>query len=218
MTQDGFRSGRPLAVATTVLGAIGAGCIALDLITTLLRQGGRQELAASSLALLHALVFLAGAIVFLCWVYRATSNLPALGSMSVRMSPSSAVWGFFIPIVNLVRPYQALKDLWTESRPAEINDSGFALVQRAPLVGWWWGTWIASRLTNIVSITTSRLYDDGDSRPFQLLLLASLLNLVATILWIKMVRRIDQMQTEQHDKLRAAAYRAPPVFGSMYRG
>src|SRR5690606_25719047 len=55
-------------------------------------------------------------------------------------SPGWAVGYWFLPIINLIRPYQIVRELWYRS------GSGIAL-EAAPksapaLVSAWWGTWV----------------------------------------------------------------------------
>ena len=91
---------------------------------------------------LDGLLFIAATVVFLTWVYRSIANLPALGSMSCRFSPSGAVWSYFIPFVNLVRGHQVMATIWQESQPPAVNENGFYLPRSATLVHWWWGLYL----------------------------------------------------------------------------
>jgi hypothetical protein len=98
--------------------------------------------AAAGLAGLDQLVFWSTAVVFLTWTYRATANLPALGSMSAKFTPGSAVWWYFIPFANLVQGHAVMANIWTESQPPAVNENGFYLPRKAMLVHWWWGLYL----------------------------------------------------------------------------
>jgi hypothetical protein len=95
------------------------------------------------------LLFLAATVVFMTWVYRSIANLPALGSMTCRFTPSGAVWSFFIPFVNLVRGHQVMATIWTESQPALVSDTGFHLPRKTTLVNWWWGLYLFSAVASL---------------------------------------------------------------------
>lgn len=60
--------------------------------------------------------YLTTAIVFGMWVYRAHANLRARGATNLRVTPGWAVGFFFIPILSLWKPYEAMKDLWKASQ------------------------------------------------------------------------------------------------------
>jgi uncharacterized membrane protein YfbV (UPF0208 family) len=57
------------------------------------------------------------AIVYLCWLYRVSTNLPALAVNAQTYSPGWSVGYWFIPFVNLVCPYQAVKEVFEENHP-----------------------------------------------------------------------------------------------------
>ena len=95
-------------------------------------QGG-QELIALGQLLAH----LVGGLVFLKWLARATLNsqgfLPREAA-PMRFSPTMAVVVWFIPFINLVRPYQVVADLFRiATNPADWSR------QSAPpwLILWW---------------------------------------------------------------------------------
>ena len=67
---------------------------------------------------LGALVLnLLAAVAFCVWIHRAASNLPALGRYGMKFTPGWCVGWFFIPFANLVKPFQAVKELWRASHP-----------------------------------------------------------------------------------------------------
>jgi hypothetical protein len=71
-------------------------------------------------------------ILEVIWVYRATTFVRRTGRPT-QLAPGWAVAGFFVPVVNFWFPYVAVRDLLRGS-PA------------VRLVGWWWGSSLASGL------------------------------------------------------------------------
>ena len=65
----------------------------------------------SLLASTGFLVWLGTATAVLMWVHRAYRNLPALGARDMAYSPGWAVGWWFIPFLNLVRPYQVVREI-----------------------------------------------------------------------------------------------------------
>jgi hypothetical protein len=142
-------------------------------------------------------VYIATVVLFLMWLYRAHENLSAFGVEKRHLQYSSgwAVGSFFVPFVNLVVPYRAIKELWRKSVPnsssmffSELSPPGFF-----PL---WWGFWIISnfidqlyfRLTWRESVSTDVTSTIG--------VLSGVLGLIAALLAVKVVKEIDRQQTE----------------------
>jgi hypothetical protein len=93
----------------------------------------RQQLIAA----LQIGAFIVTGIAFLVWVHGAYRTLTLVGTRTAKFTPGWAVGYWFIPFINLVRPYQILKELWqrSESRNSEANLAG----NPSPgLVGCWW--------------------------------------------------------------------------------
>lgn len=139
---------------------------------------------------------------FLFWIYRAHSNLPALGAENLDYSPGWAVGYFFIPILNLFRPYQVMSEIWRGSNPALYSTTiGKILRSSSSLVGWWWGMFlIMSYLNNVVSLRFTRHINTDEDfinacyfSAFSYLVIS----LAATIT-IKLVRNIEDNQEERH--------------------
>ena len=73
--------------------------------------------------------YLGAAISWLAWLSRAIDNVPALGGGRPRGSPREAITAWFVPVVNLARPYWILRDLHDRlAVPGRRN---------APLHAWW---------------------------------------------------------------------------------
>ena len=92
-------------------------------------------------------------VVFYCmWIHRAYSNLRGLGWSSLRYSPGWVVGYHFIPFLNLVRPCQAMADLWRGSEP-DLASSDRDLLKNpiTPMIGVWWALWIGSGVLGQVS-------------------------------------------------------------------
>jgi hypothetical protein len=84
---------------------------------------------------------LAGAVAFLRWLRMAYGNLPALGAVP-RFGPNWAVAFFLVPILNLFRPYQVMRELWIAS-----------VGGRAAIVGWWWAAYLVASFLGARSFT-----------------------------------------------------------------
>ncbi len=93
---------------------------------------------------LQLAVLVVTAILFLVWIYRSHRNLTALGASGLKYSPKWAVGGWFIPIMNLWRPYQVTAEIAKASGPESSDPEGQAwqTASVSPLLKFWWALWI----------------------------------------------------------------------------
>ena len=96
----------------------------------------------------------AGLIACFCvvgrWIYRASANAHAIDSR-LAISPGWAVGWYFVPIMSLFRPFQAMKEIWFAS-----HRSGGGHEQRAPaILSIWWTLWIVCNAIGTASFRMS---------------------------------------------------------------
>ena len=197
-----YVSARGRSIAITVLMIAQLVALVLSTVGYAIALDGHELTGAlglvfgGALDILDSALFLATTVVFMTWVYRAIANLPALGSMSCRFTPSGAVWSFFIPFVNLVRGHQVMATIWTESQPAAVNENGFWLPRKTTIVNWWWGLVILMRVASWVTSHTTAT--DADELR-ELVISGIVLNvvyIVAGALFLVMVRGAQSRQDE----------------------
>ena len=78
-------------------------------------------------------------VVWCVWQHRAQQNAIALDGGGLEFTPGWAVGWWFIPIANLFKPFQAMRELWKAS-----HGGAWRALPTWGLIGWWWGVWIAS--------------------------------------------------------------------------
>jgi hypothetical protein len=161
----------------------------------------------SGIGVLDIVLYLATAVLFCVWAYRAYKNLPRLGIRGLKHSPGWAVGYLFIPILNWFKPCVVFLEMWKASDPKAPLDDAYAWQERSggALVGFWWAFWIISRVTAFVSSRASW----GSHNPtlheikFQIgaLALARIASTLAAILAIFVVMRIQTRETESYRRL-----------------
>ncbi|MEA2206843.1 MAG: hypothetical protein QOE77_3619 [Blastocatellia bacterium] len=159
--------------------------------------------------LLQFVTFVATVVVFLMWLYRAYENLPAFGHWrsSIKFSSGWAVGSFFVPFVSLVVPYQAVKELWRKSEPA--NALTFGESGPPSFFPLWWGFWIVSNIVSQISFRMT-LEQKAPADITNVVAIASdLLDIPAALLAIAVVRSIDRRQTEASQQVNVQ-FQAPP--------
>ena len=149
----------------------------------------RQGLLAAA----GIVALLATAILCLVWLHRAYANLKLMGSKQTEITPGWAVGYWFIPFVNLFRPYMTVKELW--QRSATGNAAG-DLAAAPALIGLWWAAYVAAgftgRAATMTSSGASQLQDLSNSTMWSLA--SNTMLVFAGIFLIMVVRQIDAAQ------------------------
>ena len=96
-------------------------------------------------------IFIATVVVFSRWIYVAHANKWSLGATGMRFTPGWAIGSFFVPIINLYMPYQAMKELWLVSAdPLQWQHQ-----RRSAILPWWWLFWLVSGILGQASLRMS---------------------------------------------------------------
>ena len=145
-----FRDLRDMASKLSTLLLIVAGVSLLRVVSSLMQlkllshapygltEAHANDMRERWIQIAHLVVWLAAAVMFGRWIYCAHRNLPALGTRHMRFRPRWAVGSFFVPIVNLWAPFQAMRDLAKASRSPthwELEDTPLLIIT-------WWVLWV----------------------------------------------------------------------------
>src|SRR6266540_5226992 len=80
---------------------------------------GDKLLESGSDFILSGIDSVIGFVVFiltLYWYYRASKNVRAFGATGITSPVMAVVW-WFVPILNLWKPYSVARDIWKASNP-----------------------------------------------------------------------------------------------------
>lgn len=97
-------------------------------------------------------VFIVSGILILKWIYQANQNARQLGAKDMAFSPGWSIGFYFIPIVSLWKPYQAMKEIWQASQ----NPSNWSAEKVSSILGIWWFFWIANSIAGQAAFRLSR--------------------------------------------------------------
>jgi Domain of unknown function (DUF4328) len=143
-------------------------------------------------------VFLTSVVLSLKWIYRANLNAWRLGAEGMQFSPGWAIGYFFIPILNLWKPYQAFKEIWR----ASASPKHWRSVTSTALLPVWWALFlIAAYLGQAdlnATVRTIELPTEGLPLFANALSLAgNIVEIPLDIAFIVLIRQIYRMQMEQ---------------------
>ncbi|HZF01484.1 MAG TPA: DUF4328 domain-containing protein [Methylomirabilota bacterium] len=105
-------------------------------------EGSSNDTREEAVALVQVALYLFTVVIFGRWIFRANRNVRALGANDLTETPGWAVGYFFVPIVCLWKPYQAMKELWRASQ----NPSAWRNMPASQILPGWWTLWIVSNL------------------------------------------------------------------------
>jgi hypothetical protein len=104
------------------------------------------ELAYVVVGVAQLAALLVAAVFFIRWLRRAYGNLEALAEAPLRFDPRWAIWGWFVPFLNLVRPQQVVREVWDVCEAAwqRMPDRVVGLARPPDHVNLWWGLFLAT--------------------------------------------------------------------------
>lgn len=155
-------------------------------------------LLVSGLAGIGLFVALIVSVVLVArWIYLVTANAHVL-SEEMTITPGWSVGWYFVPIANLFKPFQAMKETWMAS-----HYRGGRYSEPTPsLLGWWWGLWLATNLLSNVAMQLEMRSDGAiPSGVFVLDVVVAVLNVPLCLVLIEMMRRLCRVQLQAiHDE------------------
>lgn len=73
-------------------------------------------------------------LLVLAWTWRANANARGLGAVGMRFTPAWAVGWYCVPLANLVKPYDAMREIWQ----ASAHPQGWSQQSEPLSLRWWW--------------------------------------------------------------------------------
>ncbi len=131
-------------------------------------------------------------IVFAMWIHRANFNSRALGAQDMKFTPGWSVGYYFIPFLNLWRPYQAMKEIWKTSK----NPIAWEGEERGAILPWWWFFYLVAGMFGNASFRTSMRAKEVHEliTATGITIVSDIVSIPATIIAIALVGRIYKMQ------------------------
>jgi hypothetical protein len=99
------------------------------------------------IAILNGVLFVANAILFILWFRRAYFNLHQIPGATPTHSEGWAAGAWFVPLLNLVRPYQIGNEIFRQSKE-QAGESD----NNNTLPGMWWASFIIMNFAANISV------------------------------------------------------------------
>ncbi|MFX0140739.1 MAG: DUF4328 domain-containing protein [Candidatus Hodarchaeota archaeon] len=160
-----------------------------------------NDLRQGVVGTLQISVYLVTGILFLIWFYRSHRNLKAIGARYLKYRSGWAVGGFFVPILNFVRPYQVMKEVWIKSDPSTNYENKYDSPRKkrakSTLFGWWWFLFILSNVVVNIALRLT-LFEEQFIESTWALIFGEIIDIVGLLVTIKLVNEIVRRQEKKH--------------------
>jgi Domain of unknown function (DUF4328) len=219
-----FRSNQALGTAVVILlgldvvlalALVGLRLSEIDLLQRIGRgdvltadEAARSDQRVATTSVIWLVVVVLTGIVWLVWQHRSQANLHAARLRELHYTPGWAVGWWLIPFANLVKPFQTVRELWKASG----GEEEWWLSKTSPVIGWWWGSWLASAALGRVAAASfdgARTIDALISAS-RLFLATGVLLAIAAMLAIVIVRAVNRRQSGLPAVMAATRQVAPP--------
>jgi hypothetical protein len=132
------------------------------------------------------------------WIYRVACNVRALGARGFDDTPGMSVGWYFVPFLNLARPFRAMEQIW---RASTLPQQWQKRTQVPPLLRWWWAAWLISNVISSLSYRLSPPQGSSDIaaliRQTQMSMAAEFSNVVASVVFLVVVLGLTRLQEQQ---------------------
>lgn len=98
------------------------------------------EARVQLLATYRLVLYLLTIVMMIVWLYRVYVNLPHL-ARERKYKQGWVIGGWFVPFLNLVRPFSLIRDAWAKSAPA-LDAPPPSSDAAPPIITVWWLTWV----------------------------------------------------------------------------
>ena len=140
----------------------------------------------------QVVVTLIAAVLILKWIYRANYNARKLGANNMTFSPIMSVAWYFVPIMVLWKPYQAMVQIWKASHEP-VN---WRSAKSHPILGVWWALFLTTNIIGNASYTLGqKAHDISSSLDASIVAMVSdFSTLPLTMVVLILIKRINQAQ------------------------
>jgi hypothetical protein len=157
-----------------------------------------SEVAYTLIGLFQLAALILAAVFFIRWFHLAHLNLSFFSDTPTTYSSRWAIWGFFVPILNFVRPQQVMREIWDRTNRRWDRETArvVGLTRPADRVNLWWALFLAtSFLGNAVGRMAFRATTAQETLHVTwLTLVADAFDIVAVALALVVVKSVTQLQ------------------------
>lgn len=155
-------------------------------------------------------VFVVSGFLILRWIHRMNWNARALGATDLEYTPGYAIGFYFVPILTLYKPYQAMKEIWR----ASANPSDWKSQPVPGLLASWWTLWLVNGALGQAAARLGLRAEGLDAYlTYNMVMLVSdAADIPLCAIFIVIINRVMEMQTAAYSAVR---HRLPRIPGEV---
>ncbi|MBL4815157.1 MAG: DUF4328 domain-containing protein [Shewanella sp.] len=136
-------------------------------------DGEASDSRQQVIGIIFLINFIISGFLILKWIHRANFNSHQLGAENMEFTAGWSIGYFFIPIMTLFKPYQAMKEIWqTSHNPKEWN-----MVEVSKILPVWWTVWLINNFLGQIIFRTA-----GDAEGIEPLMRLNLITQASNVL------------------------------------
>ena len=108
-----------------------------------------NDIRHQSIAYVNTAIYIVCIVLFIMWFRRAYNNLNLSQRTYTKYPEGWAAGAWFVPFLNLGRPYLIMQEIWEKTQEATYN---LVSHKSGKIIGWWWVIWIINNIgTNFIN-------------------------------------------------------------------
>lgn len=154
------------------------------------------DYASIFLSLLQFTCIITIIILFISWFRRAYGNLIRL-KIGMNYTENTAVWGYFIPFINWVRPVKTMKEIYIKTQKAiQAYDTTLVLDKNTNFIVLWWVIYITNGIVgNFASrAMKSALTIDEFIDANNFYIVSDLIDILSVALAVIVIQKISKLE------------------------
>ncbi|PHN07651.1 DUF4328 domain-containing protein [Flavilitoribacter nigricans] len=150
------------------------------------------------LAFLFLAIYILSIVYFIRWFRRAYYNLhQVLPASRLQHTEGWAAGSWFVPILNLYRPYQIMEEIWEKTQLEYLDRPQ---IQGVQILGFWWALFLGN---NFISRISSRLERDAETIDSLITvtfvdMLQAVVQIGAILITIKMIKETSSFEEKMY--------------------
>jgi hypothetical protein len=109
---------------------------------TIIADMEANDIRQGIVSVIYMIIYFVLAFLVLKWIYRANYNARKLGAENMKFTPGWSIGYYFIPILAIWKPYQAMKEIWQASK----NPLDWTSQNPSGILSIWWILWLTSNI------------------------------------------------------------------------
>jgi hypothetical protein len=155
-----------------------------------------SDIILQALAIGNVVILILVIVFFIRWFRRAYYNVHAIPGSYVSFSEGWAAGSWFVPFLNLVRPFQIMRDIWVETQ--RVITHRLQGNQPVTLVGIWWAAYLVHVIFDSFFTRNFRNPQNVDEwvTATEVQIVSNVLNIAGAIMAIVLVKKMQVFERE----------------------